>query len=89
MYGENIDILDSFKYLGSVVHNNSGSHQKGLLWWIGPRCYGLTQYEYLTLSVSAQMDKEQMTIFLALWIDRKEKGGSSVDRKKWKKGELP
>ena len=29
-YDEDIDILDSFKYLGSVVHNNGGSHQKVL-----------------------------------------------------------
>ena len=27
---EDIDILDSFKYLGSVVHNNSGSCQEVL-----------------------------------------------------------
>ena len=26
--GEDIDILDSFKYLGSVVHNNGGSCQE-------------------------------------------------------------
>ena len=32
--GENIDILDSFKYLGSVVHNNGGSRQE-VLWRIG------------------------------------------------------
>ena len=25
--GKNIDILDSFTYLGSMVHNNGGSHQ--------------------------------------------------------------
>ena len=31
---ENIDILDSFTYLGSVVHNNSGSRQE-VLRWIG------------------------------------------------------
>ena len=31
----------------------------------------------------------KMERFLVLWIDREEKEGSSVDRKKWKKGELP
>ena len=29
-YGEDIDILDSFTYLGIVVHNNGGSRQKVL-----------------------------------------------------------
>ena len=28
--GEDIDILDSFTYFGSVVHNNGGSRQKVL-----------------------------------------------------------
>ena len=32
--GEDIDILDSFTYLGSVVHNNGESHQE-VLQWIG------------------------------------------------------
>ena len=32
--GEDIDILDSFTYLGSVAQNNGGSRQK-LLGWIG------------------------------------------------------
>ena len=32
--GEDIDILESFTYLGSVVHNNGGSHKK-VLQWIG------------------------------------------------------
>ena len=32
--GEDIDILDSFKYFGSVVHNNGGSRQE-ILRWIG------------------------------------------------------
>ena len=32
--GEDIDILDSFKYLGSVVHNNGESRQE-VLRWIG------------------------------------------------------
>ena len=31
---KDIDILDSFKYLGSVVHNNGGSCQE-VLWRIG------------------------------------------------------
>ena len=31
----------------------------------------------------------KMEKFFALWIDRKEKEGRSVDRKKYKKGELP
>ena len=30
MCSEDTDILDSFKYLGSVVHNNGGSHQEVL-----------------------------------------------------------
>ena len=56
--GEDIDILDSFKYLGSVVHNNGGSRQE-ILRQIGrpsPWCYGLTQHKYLELSVPVQMD---------------------------------
>ena len=32
--GEVIDILESFTYLGSVVHNNGESRQEAL-WWIG------------------------------------------------------
>ena len=28
LYGEDIDILDSFTYLGNVVHNNGGSRQE-------------------------------------------------------------
>ena len=31
---EDINILDSFTYLGSVVHNNGGSYQE-VLQWIG------------------------------------------------------
>ena len=31
----------------------------------------------------------RMKRFLILWIDRKEKEGNSMNRKKWKKGELP
>ena len=54
---EDIDILDSFKYLGSVVHNNCGSRQE-VLRWIGPWCYGLAQHEYLALSVPVQTDKD-------------------------------
>ena len=32
--GEDIDILNSFEYLGSIIHNNGGLHQE-VLWWIG------------------------------------------------------
>ena len=32
--GEDIDILDDFTYLGSVVYNNGGSRQE-VLQWIG------------------------------------------------------
>ena len=53
---ENIDILDSFTYLGSVVHNNGGSCQE-VLRWIGPWCYELTQYKYLALVEPVQTDK--------------------------------
>ena len=55
--GEDIDILDSFKYLGNVVHNNSGSRQE-VLRRIGIYCYGLAQHEYLALSISILTDKD-------------------------------
>ena len=51
--------ITSFIYLGSVVHNKGGSRQE-VLQWIGrpdPRCYGLTQHEYLALLVPVQTDK--------------------------------
>ena len=48
--GKNIDILDSFTYFGSLVHNDGGSCQE-VLWQIGPRCYGLAQHKYLVLLV--------------------------------------
>ena len=60
--GEDIDILESFTYLGSVVHNNG----YGL-------AHGLAQHEYLALSVPVQTDKDsnlQITgdPFLTVWL---------------------
>ena len=49
--GEVIDILDSFKYLGSVVYNNGESRQEVL------RQIGYNWNEYLALSVPVQTDK--------------------------------
>ena len=58
--GKVIDILDSFTYLGSVVHNNGGSRQK-VLQQIG-LAHGvmdsLAQHAYLALSVNVQADKD-------------------------------
>ncbi len=37
---EDIDILDYFTYLGSVVQNSGGfSHEVISADWLGPRCY--------------------------------------------------
>ena len=60
--GEHINILDSFTYLDSVVHNNGGSHQE-VLWrnaWL--MVYGLAQHEYLALSVPVQTDKDLIPV---------------------------
>ena len=56
-FGVDINILEHFTYLGNVVHTNGGSRQK-VLWWIGPRCYGLIQHEYLAFSVFMQTEKD-------------------------------
>ena len=55
--GEDIDILDSFTYLGIVVYNNGGSCQE-VIRQFGPQCYGLTELEYPALSVPVQTDKD-------------------------------
>ncbi len=42
--GEDIQILESFSYLGSVVHNSGGSRPEaygGLLWTRSTRAYGI------------------------------------------------
>ena len=39
-HDDDIDILDSFNYIGNVVHNNGGSRQE-VLWQIG-LAYGVT-----------------------------------------------
>ena len=54
--GEDIVILESFTYLGSIVQNNGEPRQEVL--WPGPWCYGLAQHEYLALLVPVQMDKD-------------------------------
>ena len=74
VYGKDIDILDSFPYLGSVAHNNGGSRQE-VLWWIGLAhdVYGLAQHEYLVLSVPVLTDRDsnlQIASYpcLTLWL---------------------
>ncbi len=57
--GEDIEGLESFTYLGSIVHNNGRSdheviRQIGLAYI---QCYGLTQREYMDLSVPMEEDK--------------------------------
>ena len=54
--GEDIDILDSFKYLESVVQNNGWSHQE-VLRWIG-LAHGVMDSLSMVLSGSDQMDKD-------------------------------
>lgn len=42
-----------------LVQNSGGSHQEALVDSLGPRCYGLPQREYVTLSRPLQKDKDQ------------------------------
>ena len=54
--GEDIEILEKFTYLGSVVvHNDGGSSQQVTRRIV---LYGLTQHEYLALSIPVQTNKD-------------------------------
>ena len=50
---KDIDILESFTYLGNIVMSKTLKVN-----WPGPRCYGLTQHEYLALLVPVHTGKD-------------------------------
>ena len=67
--GEDIDILDRFTYLGSVIYNNGGSRQE-VLRWIGlvlpGLAHGVMEYEYLEFYIDVSSFSSQLHYFLPL-----------------------
>ncbi len=56
--GEDIEVLESFTYLSSVVHNSGRSDQEVIRrTGLCLRCYGLSQHEYMKLSAPMQENK--------------------------------